>query len=157
MWQVAQAEPVLSGPLSGVTRGGSRKGKRRKKSPFFFFEFQNFIYFFIQQVLISYPFYTYQCIYVIPNLPIHHTHTHTHTPATFPPWCPYVYSLHLCLYFCPSGNKSLKINQPDPKPLFEQQSNGFAEFNHYCNSSRAMNRHKLLNNFCQQKAISATI
>ena len=27
----------------------------------------------IQQVLISYLFYTYQCIYVNPNLPIHHT------------------------------------------------------------------------------------
>ena len=22
------------------------------------------------------------------------------TPAAFPPWCPYVCSLHLCLYFC---------------------------------------------------------
>ena len=37
-----------------------------------FFEFY-LIYFFIQQVLISYPFYTYQCIYVNPSLPIHHT------------------------------------------------------------------------------------
>ena len=27
----------------------------------------------IQQVLISYPFYTYYCIYVIPNLPVHLT------------------------------------------------------------------------------------
>ena len=25
-----------------------------------------------------------------------------HPPATFPPWCPYVCSLHLCLYFCPA-------------------------------------------------------
>ena len=25
-------------------------------------------------------------------------------PAAFPPWCPYVCSLHLCLYFCP-GNR----------------------------------------------------
>ena len=24
-------------------------------------------------------------------------------PATFPPWCPYVCSLHLCLYFCPAN------------------------------------------------------
>ena len=23
-----------------------------------------------------------------------------HPPTTFPPWCPYVCSLHLCLYFC---------------------------------------------------------
>ena len=45
----------------------------------------------IQQVLISYLFYTYQCIYVSPNLPIHLT-------PPFPPWCPYVCSLHLCLF-----------------------------------------------------------
>ena len=25
------------------------------------------------------------------------------TPAAFPPWYPYVCSLHLCLYFCPAG------------------------------------------------------
>ena len=24
-------------------------------------------------------------------------------PATFHPWCPYVCSLHLCLYFCPAN------------------------------------------------------
>ena len=33
------------------------------------------IYFFIQQVLISHPFYTHQCIHVNPNLPIHPTTT----------------------------------------------------------------------------------
>ena len=32
-----------------------------------------FIYFFIQQVLISYLFYTYYFVYVNPNLPIHPT------------------------------------------------------------------------------------
>ena len=30
-----------------------------------------FYLFFIQQILISYPFYTHQCIHVNPNLPIH--------------------------------------------------------------------------------------
>ena len=35
------------------------------------FFFLNFIYFFIQQVLISYPFYTHQCTLVNPNLPIY--------------------------------------------------------------------------------------
>ena len=37
---------------------------------------------FIQQALISYPFYTYQCIYVNPNLPVHPTTTphHHHFP-----------------------------------------------------------------------------
>ena len=68
---------------------------------FLIFEF-NLIYFFIQQVLISYQFYTYCCIYVNPNLPIHPTTT-TPPPSTFPPWCPYVCSLHLCLYFCPAN------------------------------------------------------
>ena len=64
--------------------------------------FFNFIYFFIQQVLISYPFYTHQCTLVNPNLPIHHTTT-TPTPTAFPPCCPYICSLHLCLYFCPAN------------------------------------------------------
>ena len=39
--------------------------------------------FFIQQVLISYLFYTHQCIHVNPNLPVHPT---TPPPATSPPW-----------------------------------------------------------------------
>ena len=47
----------------------------------------------IQQVLISYLFYTYYCIHVNPNLPIHPT-------PCFPSWCPYFCSLCLCLYFC---------------------------------------------------------
>ena len=45
--------------------------------------FLNFIYFFIQQVLISHPFYAHQCIHVNPNLPIHHTTTTS--PHCFPP------------------------------------------------------------------------
>ena len=69
--------------------------------PFFLFlnyyYFLNFI-FFMQQVLISYLFYTYECIYVNPNLPVIPPPP---PPApSFPPWCPYVCSLHLCLYFC---------------------------------------------------------
>ena len=35
--------------------------------------FLNFIYFFIQQVLISHQFYTHQCIHLNPNRPILHT------------------------------------------------------------------------------------
>ena len=41
----------------------------------FCFEFLNFIYFFIQRVLISHQFYTHQCIHVNPNRPIQHTTT----------------------------------------------------------------------------------
>ena len=40
----------------------------------------------IKLVLISYLFYTQQCIYVNPNLPIHPT-------SSFPPWYPYICSL----------------------------------------------------------------
>ena len=68
---------------------------------FFFLMLQfYFIYFFIQQVLISHQFYTHQCLHVIPNHPIHHTPP---TPTAFPPWCPYICSLHLCLSFCPAN------------------------------------------------------
>ena len=48
-----------------------------------FFFFLNFIYFFIQRVLISHQFYTHQCIHVKPNRPIHHTTTPT--TRRFPP------------------------------------------------------------------------
>ena len=48
----------------------------------------------IQYVLISYLFYTqYQqhiCVDRVSQLP----------PPSFPPWYPYICSLHLCLYFC---------------------------------------------------------
>ena len=53
----------------------------------FFFEFY-LIYFFIQQLLISHPFYTHQCIHVNPSLAIHPT---TPTPRCFPP----LVSIHL--------------------------------------------------------------
>ena len=49
---------------------------------FWIFEFY-FIYFFTQQVLISHPFYTHQCIHVNPNRPIQHTTTTT--PRHFHP------------------------------------------------------------------------
>ena len=65
---------------------------------FYCFEFY-FIYFFIQKVLISHPFYIHQCIHVNLNHPIYHTTTPT---AAFPPCCPYICSLHLCLNFCPA-------------------------------------------------------
>ena len=48
----------------------------------------------VQQVLISYVFYTQQCIYVNPNLPIHPT------LPSFPLGIHTFFSLRLCLYFC---------------------------------------------------------
>ena len=56
---------------------------------FFFLNFWILFYFFIQQVLISHPLYTHQCIHVNPNRPIHHTTTHT--PCRFLP----LVSIHL--------------------------------------------------------------
>ena len=47
------------------------------------------------QLSISYTILYQQCIYDNPNFPIHPTPS-----STFPSWCPYVCSLHLCLYFC---------------------------------------------------------
>ena len=59
--------------------------------------------FFIQQVLVGCLFYTYWCVCVGPGLPFHHTTTHPPPLPRFPPWCPCVCSLHLCLYFCPAN------------------------------------------------------
>ena len=57
--------------------------------------FLNFIYFFIQQVLISHQFYTHQCIHVNPNHPIHHTPTPTPPPLT--PLGDHTFVLYICV------------------------------------------------------------
>ena len=55
--------------------------------------------FFIQQVLISYLFYTYLCIHVNPNLPIHPTTAPPPTPLS--PLGVHTFVLYICcLYFC---------------------------------------------------------
>ena len=65
----------------------------------YFFKF-NFIYFFKQQVLIIH--FIHISVYV--SIPISQFITPPPSPpAAFPPWCPYVCSLHLCLYFCPAN------------------------------------------------------
>ena len=61
-----------------------------------FLNFWILFYFFIQQVLISYPFYTHQCIHVNPNLPTHHTTTPT------PPWLSPLGVHTFVLYICAS-------------------------------------------------------
>ena len=58
-----------------------------------FFKF-NFIYFFIQQVLISHPFYTHQCIHVNPNHPIQHTHL---PPPLLSPLGVHTFALYICV------------------------------------------------------------
>ena len=58
------------------------------------------IYYFIQQVLISYPFYTYQYIHVNPNLPIHLTTTTTAPTPPPPPLSPigvHTFVLYICV------------------------------------------------------------
>ena len=68
----------LHTPSSGGWGSISGQGTRKK---IYFFRIL-FYLFFIQQVLISHPFYTHQCIHVNPNLPIHPTTT---IPHHFPP------------------------------------------------------------------------
>ena len=60
-----------------------------------------FIYFFIQQVLISHQFYTHQCIHVNPNHPIHHTTIPT--PPRLSPLGVHTFVLYICLNFCPAN------------------------------------------------------
>ena len=62
----------------------------------FFFEFLNLFYlFFIQQVLISHPFYTHQGIHVNPNRPIHHNTIPT--PPHFPSLGVHMSVLYICV------------------------------------------------------------
>ena len=60
--------------------------------------FYLFIYFFLLVIQFIH-------ISVYMSIPISQFITPPHPPpAAFPPWCPYVCSLHLCLYFC-SANR----------------------------------------------------
>ena len=66
---------------------------------FVFFEFY-FIYFLYGRFLLVIHFIH---ISVYMSIPISQFITPPPAPATFPPWCPYVCSLHLCLNFCPAN------------------------------------------------------
>ena len=54
-------------------------------------------FFFLNQSSILYTS-LYTCQSQLPNS----AHHHPHPTAVFPPWCPYVCSLYLCLNFCPA-------------------------------------------------------
>ena len=71
--------------------------KIQSNANLFIYLFLNFIllYFLIQQVRISHPFYSHQCIHVNPNLPIHHTTTTT--PHHFPPLGVHMIALYICV------------------------------------------------------------
>ena len=54
-----------------------------------------FLYFFIEQVLISHQFYTHQCIHVNPNGPIYHTTNPT--PSRLSPLGVHMFVLYICV------------------------------------------------------------
>ena len=54
-----------------------------------------YLFIFIQQVLISYLFYTHQCIHVNPNLPIHHNTTTRPLPLS--PLGVHTFVLYICV------------------------------------------------------------
>ena len=62
---------------------------------FILFLFLLFIYLCIQQVLISYQFYTHQCIHVNPNRPIQHTTIPT--PLQLSPLGVHAFVLYICV------------------------------------------------------------
>ena len=57
----------------------------------------SFFFFFNQSSVLYTSLYT--CQSQSPNS----AHHHPHPTAVFPCWCPYVWSLHLCLNFCPAN------------------------------------------------------
>ena len=56
----------------------------------------------ILQIFVSCLFYTQQCVYISPSLPVHPV-------PCLPLWCPSTCSLHLDLYFC-FANRSSSVS-----------------------------------------------
>ena len=46
---------------------------------------------------------SYTSVYTCQSQSPNSSHHHPHPPTAFPPWCPYIYSLHLCLNCCPAN------------------------------------------------------
>ena len=68
----------------------------------FYFEFLNFILFIFLNSRLLVIYFIHISAYM--SNPISHFIPPPPPPPTiFPPWCPYVCSLHLCLYFCPAN------------------------------------------------------
>ena len=72
----------------------------------YFFGFLNFIYFLYSRFLLV--IYFILLVYICQSLSPNSSHHH-HPPATFPPWCPYVCSLHLRLCFCPANRFNIQF------------------------------------------------
>ena len=86
-------------PNQNSSETGSLKApKRETESPPTFFVC---LFFYTAGSYYSSILYTsvYTCQSQSPNSAQHHPHP----TAVFPPWCPYVCSLHLCLNFCPAN------------------------------------------------------
>ena len=64
------------------------------------FYFILFYLFFIQQFLLV-TYFIHISVYM--SIPISQFIPPPPPPTTFRPWCPYICSLHLCLYFCPAN------------------------------------------------------
>ena len=110
--QCRKLEEFLSPKCAiGIPRKVLSDSKLFQLTDSFFFSFSWGLFFFNFKILFYLFFYTagsyqlsilYILVYICqsqsPNSSYHHPY-----PATFPPWCPYVCSLNLCLCFCPAN------------------------------------------------------
>ena len=66
-----------------------------------FFIFLNFILFiFLYRRFLFVIYFIHISVYICQSQSPNSSHHYHPPPTTFPHWCPYVCSLHLCLYFC---------------------------------------------------------
>ena len=61
------------------------------------------IYLFIYLFIFNQSSILYTSLYTCQSRSPNSAHHHPHPTAVFPPWCPYICSLHLCLNFCPAN------------------------------------------------------
>ena len=68
----------------------------------FFFEFYFILFIFLYSRFLLVIYFIHIRVYM--SIPISQFITPPPPlPAALPPWCPYICSLHLCLYFCPAN------------------------------------------------------
>ena len=69
----------------------------------FFFLFLNFFLFFLSFFIFNQSSILYTSVYTCQSQSPNSAHHHPLCTAVFPPCCPYICSLHLCLNFCPAN------------------------------------------------------
>ena len=69
----------------------------------FFFFFFNLILFFFYTAGSYQSSILYTSVYTCESQSPNSSHHHSHPATAFPPCCPYICSLHQCLYFCPEN------------------------------------------------------